>query len=73
MFFQVFVKYKFKYVIIDRIALAKHGDNALGSVHPSVCVFVSKMQLPLSSEQRMVITSLRNVCVSVIRVLMQIM
>ncbi len=25
-------------VIIDRVALAKQGDNVLGSVRPSVCV-----------------------------------
>ncbi len=31
---------KWVMVIIDRVALAKQGDNALGSVRPSVCVFV---------------------------------
>ena len=26
--------------VIDRIALKKQGDNALGSIRPFVCVFV---------------------------------
>ena len=31
---------RFIVIIIDREALAKKGDNALGSVRPSVCPFV---------------------------------
>ncbi len=27
-------------IFIDRVALAKQGDNVLGSVRPSVCQFV---------------------------------
>ncbi len=31
-------------IIIDREALAKQGDNALGSVRPSVCPSVSRLK-----------------------------
>ena len=27
------------WIIIDHVALAKQGDNALGSIHPFVCLF----------------------------------
>ncbi len=27
-------------LIIDRVALAKQGDNRIGSIHPSICLSV---------------------------------
>ena len=30
-------------IFIDRVALAKQGDNRIGSVRPSVCVFVDAL------------------------------
>ncbi len=49
-------------LIINRIALEKQGDNALDSIHPSVCVFVCLCVLSKENHYK----SIDLVCVSVI-------
>ena len=46
------VPYFLWYLIIDRVALAKQGDNRIGSVRPSVCVWVCLSELSYLIQHR---------------------
>ena len=48
-------------IFIDRVALAKQGDNVIGSVRPSVCPSVCT--LPSATKSKEESSSVEGVCV----------